>query len=699
MRKIKVVLIQGLLAPYRYPIFEELSNNKEWDFEVWFMGKSVKNRIWSEEELGYYNFKKRFLNGFTFNLGINDNYPFWFNPHVVYEILKAKPDVLVMYGWDSVTSFLAHITCKIFGIKFILYSDSTVNEKSWRRLLTYPIVKAHVLLSDGLIAGGTMAKKYLERIGALSKNIKVSYNSVDVKRCQQMVGKFRNRKIQTKQSLKIKGPVVMFYGQLIRRKGVDLLIQAFDIVGEKFKNITLLIVGDGIEEKSLKSLASRVRHGRIIFIPNPGDRMVCKYYAISDLFVLPSREEVWGLVVNEAMSAGLPVVVSEISGSAKDLVVDDFNGYKFETNSIFDLAEKIEMLLSDETKAVKFGKNSLELIKSFDSVNAAKPYFDLVKSLEISQWHGVNENSRVVFNHKQKKNYLSIIIPVKDDSVGLELTLRSILNNHTKNNYEIIVVNDGSSNKISQLCSDFKVKEVAIPETRGSYYSRNLGMKNSLGQYLAFIDAGTCASSDWIDIGMGAVKKYEYVGGPIHVENTNNINNVVYSYEQICEFPVKYFLESLHFVPTTNLFVRRKIIEKYGGFDSRLFSSGDLEFGDRIYNSSVSQVYIENLRVTHPARTYIELCAKHARLIKGSVQLNILYRNRFSILPNNIFFFLIKSVIPPIWIFNINTFAKMNHLNKLLTFITAFHFSLIANLSGVYYSVVLPRQHAKSRAQ
>ena len=692
MRKTKVVLIQGLLAPYRYPIFEKMSSRGDWDFEVWFMGFSVKNRIWTKDEISKYKFRYKFLKGLTFNVGLKDNYPFWFNPIVVWEIYKSKPDVIIMFGWDSLTSFIAHIACSILGIKFIIYSDSTDLEKSWRRTLTLPLVKRHIRAADGLIAGGSRAYEYLLLLGAKPKDIKISYNSVDVDRYCSLTNKYKKEKHKLKSDLGINGRVLMFYGQLITRKGVDILLQAFEQVLPIFPDLNLLVVGDGKEKENLKKFAKRHNLNNVFFIDNPGDYMVCKYYAISDVFVLPSREEVWGLVANEAMAAGLPVIISSIAGSSEDLIKDGINGYKFKSQNIDDLVSKIKLILGKDGRSKQMGANAYSLIKSFNFKNATLPYFDMVGSIGSTGENSKSEFNEVAFAKATSKKSLSIIIPVKDDPKGLIETLFSIKSAKQSRDVEIVVANDGGDPQVSEICKDFDAVEVKIKRSSGSYSARNKSLQVSTGDKLAFVDAGSIVSNSWIKFGIDSLISYDYVGGPINILNDpKKISNLPFAYETICEFPVKNFMDKFHFSPTTNLFVNRKVFNKLGGFDKRLTSSGDYEFGQRIYNNSISQYYNSQLIVWHKSRSYFSLLKKQIRLAKGFADLGVYYPKRFGKQYNSVTFFA-KIVIPPIWLLSDKKFTKLDLASRIGVFFLAYQFSIIINTYSFFCSIFAFKQ-------
>ena len=126
-----------------------------------------------------------------------------------------------------------------------------------------------------------------------------------------------------------------------------------------------------------------------------------------------------------------------------------------------------------------------------------------------------------------------------------------------------------------------------------------------------------------------ALERFDYVAGDVIIDKSK-INNTAHYYEYYYEFPINHFMHRRHFGVTANLFVKRKVFEELGGFDKRLRSGGDLEFGNRVYISrNFKQVYKKEVRVIHPPRGYKALIKKMKRVTEGHIKLSELYPNRF----------------------------------------------------------------------
>jgi glycosyltransferase involved in cell wall biosynthesis len=153
----------------------------------------------------------------------------------------------------------------------------------------------------------------------------------------------------------------MFSGRLVAIKCVDLLIKAFLQVHEKFQDIELLIVGYGPEEHRLKKLAGG--NSRVHFLGHRGIDEIPGIYGISDILVLPSISEPWGLVVNEAMACGCAIIASDRCGCSRDLIQG--NGIIVEGGKLGPLVEALERLLSSESRLKRMKEKSKSIIKQF----------------------------------------------------------------------------------------------------------------------------------------------------------------------------------------------------------------------------------------------------------------------------------------------------------------------------------------------
>lgn len=149
------------------------------------------------------------------------------------------------------------------------------------------------------------------------------------------------------QSIGSKRTEVIFVGQLIHRKGVDLLLEAMQPLFGDYPDLLLSVIGGGSEAQALQDRARALRIAdRVNFEGTVSSDTIQARIALADVLVLPSRWDGWGMVVNEALSAGVPVIVSDRSGAA-DLVHDGVNGYVFPSEDVEGLRQSLHRFLDN----------------------------------------------------------------------------------------------------------------------------------------------------------------------------------------------------------------------------------------------------------------------------------------------------------------------------------------------------------------
>jgi glycosyltransferase involved in cell wall biosynthesis len=171
--------------------------------------------------------------------------------------------------------------------------------------------------------------------------------------------------------------VILFCGQMIARKGLDLLLAAFAHVAEENASVRLLLVGREAElPRMLETIppALRARIEYAGFQP-PGE--LPRFFCRANLFVLPSRHDGWGVVVNQAIGAGLPIVCSDQVGAGFDLVREGVNGFRFPSGDVEALSSALRTLIRDERLRVEMGAASLRIAPDISPEAGARKWADL----------------------------------------------------------------------------------------------------------------------------------------------------------------------------------------------------------------------------------------------------------------------------------------------------------------------------------
>lgn len=228
----------------------------------------------------------------------------------------------------------------------------------------------------------------------------------------------------------------------------------------------------------------------------------------------------------------------------------------------------------------------------------------------------IDKHMKINFQYSVLSGFISVIIPVYRDVSGLQDTLNSIMNSHyPKEKYEIIIANDGADKNISELCEKNKVRCINIMPRRGSYYARNRALEVSRGEFIAFTDADVLVDDKWLDSVELFLRKKDYIVGRTEI-NTKLINSLADDYEHAAAFSVN---QRIIIGSAVNFAVKRQVFERIGGFDERLQSGGDFEFGDRVARSKYKFIKhnVRKMIIVHPPRGHKQLKQRYFRIFKG----------------------------------------------------------------------------------
>jgi glycosyltransferase involved in cell wall biosynthesis len=168
--------------------------------------------------------------------------------------------------------------------------------------------------------------------------------------------------------------VFLFSGQLIERKGADVLIDAFNRAAANRSDLALLVLGDGPMRQALESKAKAGVH----FAGHVAQSELPAFFRAADVFVFPSRHDGWGVVLNEACAAGLPIVTTSAVGAAHDLVKDGWNGFVVPRDDAAAVAEHMLSFADRPGVLAEFGKHSLEMAERFSLQRGVEMFVECV---------------------------------------------------------------------------------------------------------------------------------------------------------------------------------------------------------------------------------------------------------------------------------------------------------------------------------
>jgi glycosyltransferase involved in cell wall biosynthesis len=214
-----------------------------------------------------------------------------------------------------------------------------------------------------------VGERYLKQLKTMPKACFNQYLSVSTQQVDSLTAHgFDRREMRRRFDLPVEAKLVAFCGYLIERKRLDLLVAAIGRLAEKTRP-TLVVIGTGPLRETISLLARKLGvDARFVGFQNTVG--LAQLYQSVDVLVLPSDDDPWGLVVNEAMAAGLPVIVSDACGCAEDLVVPNVNGFVFRSGDVDQLSQCLRQALSSDLPAM--GLESRRIIKQWTPAHSAQ---------------------------------------------------------------------------------------------------------------------------------------------------------------------------------------------------------------------------------------------------------------------------------------------------------------------------------------
>lgn len=379
MKKYKIALITNIPSPYRIPLFERLAEKT--DIFIYFMALSERRRGWKPKVYQGFTYKilPDFAIGFQ-NKATQESFSFHTNPTLAFELLKRPYDVMIIGGFASLSTYVAFLVSKIKRKPVILWIGNTLqDEPSTLRKIALPLIKLLMKFSNAFVAYGTRSKEYVMSFGIPPEKIFIAVNVGNVDFFMKESERLKRQKEAIKRQLEIKSnKVILYVGQLIERKGVKYLVEAFTKLKGEEKGAGLVLVGDGPQREELMRRCHGVDDIHVTKIVQPED--LPPYYAIADVFVLPSLYDRFGIVVSEAMASGLPIVATEKVGASVDLIRDGVNGYVVKDGDVDGLYEALRKILKDPELSKRKGENSRRMIeKEFNLDKTAQGFIEAIE--------------------------------------------------------------------------------------------------------------------------------------------------------------------------------------------------------------------------------------------------------------------------------------------------------------------------------
>jgi 1,2-diacylglycerol 3-alpha-glucosyltransferase len=359
----KLVIVTELIAPYRIPVFNALAQRKDVDLHVIFLSET--DPTWRQWHV--------YKNEIEFHYQV---LPCWrgrigkFHALVNRGVLKALnrtlPDVVLCGGYNYLASWQTALWARFHRVPILLWTESTAQDQRSGRAFVEFLKTRFMRLCHGFVVPGSASAQYLKNHGIAQERIFHAANAVDIELFSEFAQQSRKQESQLRAQLSLPRRYLLYVGRLVKEKGLFDLLEAYARLDVRLRNeVGLVLVGDGPDRLELMRQASRIRPGIVRFAGFVQRDELPRFYALAETLILPTHSDTWGLVVNEAMSCALPIIVTSVAGCARDLVKDGWNGCVVSPADSAQLSTAMARMLADSELRGQMGIRSRQIIQHY----------------------------------------------------------------------------------------------------------------------------------------------------------------------------------------------------------------------------------------------------------------------------------------------------------------------------------------------
>jgi 1,2-diacylglycerol 3-alpha-glucosyltransferase len=280
---------------------------------------------------------------------------------------EVNPLAVALPGWAFTEAREGLRWCRGRHRPAILMSESSHADHF--RLWPREVLKRRMVRRFGAaLVGGSRHREYARLLGIPRAAIFTGYDAVDNAYFHRGAERIRANAVAERVARGLPDRYWLTISRFVRKKNIDRLLQAYARYASRAAAPRdLVLCGDGPERERLQRLAGELGIGPRVrwpgFVQYPD---LPAYYGLAEAFVLASTTEQWGLVVNEAMASGLPVLVSDRCGCATDLVRDGENGFRFNPHDVDDMVRVLQGVPDDATALARMGDASRRIVARWD---------------------------------------------------------------------------------------------------------------------------------------------------------------------------------------------------------------------------------------------------------------------------------------------------------------------------------------------
>ncbi len=396
----KVAIIAPTCFYYQVPLFREISSSKLIDATIYFCsdegitGSDIKSAYHSN---GTWGIQEELLEGYKSKVLRNHaprgsylksliglaNFGIW------KELSQERPDAVIVMSWMNPTWWLTFLACIKFRIPLLFMTDANGEaeklKSGWKLWLKHNALgKLLFRVSSGFLSAGTANERFYTQYNVPAHKMHPFAYSWGYTILLERSKHLSNRKLELRKKYGIPQDetVLLYCGRFSPEKGSVDLLEAYKKVPIEKK--ALVLVGDGQLRKTLQHMVDTedLRSVYPMGFQNRSD--IAEFYALADIFILPSHSETWGIVVAEALCFSLPVIVSDQVGAGVDLVFPNENGQTYPAGDVAALASRISRLIElPEADRIKMGQESQSIITKWSDKDLPTMLNSHLKTIQL----------------------------------------------------------------------------------------------------------------------------------------------------------------------------------------------------------------------------------------------------------------------------------------------------------------------------
>jgi 1,2-diacylglycerol 3-alpha-glucosyltransferase len=359
----KIVILTEIIAPYRIPVFNALAHRAGVDLHVIFLAETDKAlrqwRVYRDD----IRFSYQVLPSWRWCVGKHN---LLLNRGLGAALATACPDAVLCGGYNYPASWQLLWWSRRRNVHFVLWAESNERDQRSGRAGVEWLKRYFVKSCNAYVVPGKSSFDYMRTFRVSERSIFIAPNAVDNAFFATEAEHIRAQATEFRERLQLPSRFILFVGRLVREKGIFDLLEAYAKLDSGLRSaVGLVFAGDGVSRDELSERAKRISPGTVCFPGFAQREDLAGLYALADTLVLPTHSDPWGLVVNEAMACGLPIVVSNVAGCAADLVEDGWNGYVVPPRDSEKLSGAIDSLVRQPELRQKMSARSLERIRNY----------------------------------------------------------------------------------------------------------------------------------------------------------------------------------------------------------------------------------------------------------------------------------------------------------------------------------------------